>query len=71
MSILNDLKSIELDKNKRKVFGIKSGILWGHSNKTNGSYPLFYILKPKHMTQEDFDIILDHLEVKLYRNSKP
>lgn len=65
MSILNTIRSIEFDKNRRRLFGIKSGILWAHSKDTNGSYPLLYISKPKHITQEDFEILLDNLIINI------
>lgn len=65
MSILNTIRSIEFDKNRRRLFGIKSGILWAHSKDTNSSYPLLYISKPKHITQEDFEILLDNLIINI------
>ena len=66
MSILDDLKSIEFDENRKHIFGIKSGIVWGHSNKSNTSSPLLYIQKPKHVSKEDFDLMLSNLEINLY-----
>lgn len=65
MSILKTIRSIEFDKNKKKIFGIKSAILWGHSNKSNSCSPLIYITKPKHVTQEDFDEILEKLDINI------
>lgn len=65
MNILNKLRAIEFDRNKNKVFGIKSGILWGYSNETNSSFPLLYISKPKHISEEDFEILLNNLEIKI------
>lgn len=67
MSILDKIRSIEFDRNRTKVFGIKSGILWAHSNETNGTYPLLYISKPKHISQEDFELILDKLDINVRR----
>lgn len=66
MSILNKLKSIEFDKNRTKIFGIKSGILWGNFDN-NSSSPLLYISKPKHISQEDFEILLDKIKITLYK----
>lgn len=65
MSILEGIRAVEFDKNKRKVFGIKSGILWGHSNKSNSTVPLLYISKPRWMTQEDFDSILEKVDIRI------
>lgn len=65
MNILNKLCAIEFDRNKNKILGIKSGILWGYSNETNGSFPLLYISKPKHVSEEDFEILLNNLEIKI------
>lgn len=65
MNIIEGLKSIEFDKNERKIFGIKSGILWGHSNKSNSSFPLLYISKPKNITEEDYKLLLSRLEINL------
>lgn len=64
MSILKELQSFEFDRNKSKVFGIKSAIIWGH-HKNGGSYPLLYITKPKHVTQEEYEEILDGLNIQL------
>lgn len=65
MSILNDIRSIEFDRNRRKIFGIKSGILWGHSKHTNSCFPLLYISKPKHISEKDFEILLDKLIIDI------
>lgn len=63
MAILDEIKSFEYDRNKERIFGIKSAIVWGHYK--SGSSPLFYITKPKHISQEDFDYILDRLEITI------
>jgi hypothetical protein len=63
MNILDTIRSFEFDKNRNKIFGIKSGIVWGHSNKTNGTFPLLYISKPKHISQEDFELLLDKIDI--------
>lgn len=65
--ILDEIRSIEYDKNRKVIFGIKSGIVWGHSNNTNGCYPLLYISKPKHIEQKDFEILLDKLEINILK----
>lgn len=56
------IKGVELDKNKNKIFRIKSAILWGHSDN-NTSYPIAYLKKPKYMTDEQFEHILDKLKI--------
>jgi hypothetical protein len=70
MAILEEIRSCEFDKNEKHLFGIKSAIMWGHSKSSNGMYPLFYIRKPKCITQEDFNDILDHLDFTIYLNKK-
>lgn len=67
MNILDTIRSFEFDKNRNKVFGIKSGIIWGHSNKSNGIFPMLYISKPKHVSQEDFELLLDKLDINILK----
>lgn len=67
MNILDSIKSFEFDKNKNKVFGIKSGIVWGHSKNSNSSFPLLYISKPKSISQEDFELLLDKISISISR----
>lgn len=62
MSVFNKLVSFSFDKNRNKIFGIKSGIVWGRSKK-GGSSPILYISKPKHISQEDYEELLDHLNL--------
>lgn len=66
-NILSTIKSFEYDKNRSNVFGIKSAIIWGHSNKSNSIFPILYISKPKHITQEDFEVLLDSLNIELIK----
>lgn len=68
MNILNKIKSIEFDKNRSQLFGIKSGILWGHSNEENSIFPLLYISKPKHLSQGDYELLLERLEISIKYN---
>jgi len=63
--ILDDIKSFEYDKNRKKIFGIKSGIVWGYSKHTNGIFPLLYISKPKSISQKDFEILLDKIDISI------
>jgi hypothetical protein len=64
-TILESIKSFEFDKNRKKIFGIKSGIVWGHSNSTNGMFPMLYISKPRTISQEDFELLLDKIEISI------
>lgn len=68
-NILTKLRSIEVDRNRNKIFGIKSGIIWGH-HKEGGSFPLLYLSKPKHISQEDFDTLLEHININFIYESK-
>lgn len=70
MGILNEIRSFEFDKNRKKIFGIKSGIVWGHSKDTNGSFPMLYISKPKGITEEQFNELLNSIDIQ-FLISKP
>ena len=63
MSIFDEIKSVEFDRNRNKIFGIKSGIVWGHSKNSNSIFPLLYISKPKHITEEQFNELLDSIDI--------
>jgi len=65
MSIFHEIRAIEFDRNTNHQFGVKSAILWGHSKHTNGAFPILYISKPKHISQDDFDYILNKLDIKI------
>lgn len=67
MSILDEIRSIEYDKNRNKLFGIKSAIIWAHSKEGGGTYPLLYIYKPKSISQEDYELLLNKLEINIYK----
>jgi len=67
MSIFDNLRSFEFDRNRKQIFGVKSGIVWGHSNKTNGMYPILYISKPKNISQEDYEKLLDCIEIQFIK----
>ena len=64
-TILDGIRSFEFDRNRKGIFGIKSGIVWGHSNKTNGSFPMLYISKPRNVSQEDFELLLEKLDISI------
>jgi len=63
MSIFDDISSFEFDKNRKQLFGIKSGIVWGHSKNTNGIFPMLYISKPQYISQEDFELLLNSIDI--------
>lgn len=63
MGVFDEIKSFEFDRNRNKIFGIKSGIVWGHSKDKNYIFPLLYISKPKHITEEQFNELLDSIEI--------
>lgn len=67
MSIFNTIKSFEFDRNRTKIFGLKSGIVWGHSNKTNSSSPLLYISKPKGISIEEYEELLDSIDIQFIK----
>lgn len=64
MTIFDKIKSFEFDRNRRRLFGIKSGIVWGHSKEVNAMFPMLYISKPKSISQEDFELMLDSLQLE-------
>ena len=68
MSILDKIKAFEYDKNRNKQFGVKSAIIWGYSNERNGIFPLLYISKPKHISQEDYEVLLDSLRIEMVKS---
>ena len=68
MSIFDKLRSFEVDRNENHIFGIKSAIVWGHSNNTNGSYPILYLRKPKGITDEEYKEIIDAIDINFIHN---
>ena len=67
MNIFDRIRSFEFDRNETHIYGIKSGIVWGHSKETNSCSPILYISKPKGVSQEDFELLLDCLELKFLK----
>jgi hypothetical protein len=65
MNILDKIKSFEFDKNRNKIFGIKSGIVWGHSNENNSMFPILYISKPRNISKEDFELLLNKIDITI------
>ena len=67
MSILDKIRSFEFDRNRTKIFGIKSAIVWAHSKEKSFMFPLLYISKPKNISQEDYEAVLDKLQISILR----
>ncbi len=67
MTILDKIKSFEFDKNRNKLFGIKSAIVWGHAKDTNSVFPLLYISKPKGISQEDYELLLEKIQISIFK----
>lgn len=61
--ILDDIKAFEFDKNKDHKYGLKSAIIWGYAKSVNSCSPLLYISKPKALTEEEFNDLLDRLNI--------
>jgi hypothetical protein len=62
-NFVKKIDKISLDKNESHAFGIKSAILWGTSGTTTS--PLLYLLKPKNISEEEYNEIVDRLIVHL------
>jgi len=65
MSIFDRLKSFEFDKNKNKIYGLKSAIIWG--NDERGTSPILYISKPKHVSLEDYNELLNSIDIQFLK----
>lgn len=66
---LEKFSDFYLDKSKEqraenfKTFGIKSGVAWGKLKDKNAQVPIFYIKKPKSITEQEFQEILNSLQI--------
>ena len=69
--IFNTIKSVSFDKNEDRIFGIKSGIVWGHRKKTGALFPLLYISKPKHISENDFKTLLSTITISFNFTQQP
>jgi hypothetical protein len=63
MGILSKLRAIEFDLNKNKTFGVKSAIVWGHYKDVNVCSPLLYLVKPKHISNEDYNEMINNIKI--------
>lgn len=59
---IKDLDSFEVDRTKSVL---KSVVVWGHKGSVIS--PLFYIQKPKHLTEEEFNYIMDKVEINIVK----
>ena len=66
-NILDSIKSFGYDKNRNGIFGLKSAVVWGHSKESNSIFPLLYISKPKSVRQEDYELLLDKIDIEIRR----
>lgn len=67
MSVWDRIKSFEFDKNKSKIFGIKSAIVWGNSSTSNSQSPLLYISKPRSLPQKEFDELIEKIRIEFIK----
>lgn len=64
-NVLEKIKSFEYDKNRSHAFGIKSAIVWGHSKDSGSLFPMLYIQKPKHLSQKDYELLLNQIDISI------
>jgi hypothetical protein len=65
-AFFDDIVSFSISK--EGFASIKSCIIW--ANKTGVSRPIMYIRKPKYLTKEQFDEILNSMELSFKKESK-
>lgn len=65
MNILDKIKSFEYDKNRCHILGIKSAVIWGHLKDSNSLFPLLYISKPRNISQEDYELLLNKIDISI------
>jgi len=61
MNILHEIESFGIDR--QNIWG-KSATIYANSAKSNSSYPLLYLRKPKGITDEQYQDLLDAIEIK-------
>lgn len=59
---MKGLESYSIDNSKSIR---KSVVVWG--SEGNISYPIMYISKPKHINQEDFDRMIEKMELLIHK----
>ena len=60
---MNQIK-VYFDENSDSIFGIKSPILWRYNNENSVS-PICYFRKPKHVSDREFENIINLIKSKL------
>ena len=70
MNIFKKISWIEFDPNQTQILGIKSGIVWGYLEDSNECSPLRYISKPKNISEEDFYLLLDRIDVQIIKQQE-
>ncbi len=67
--LIKNIKRISLSISKKsreqnkKLFRTSNGILWADQNGRNQYYPILYLKKPKYLSEEEFQKLLDKLEI--------
>jgi hypothetical protein len=67
--LIENIKSLVLDKSKelrehnKKIFRTSNGVLWADQIGDPRYYPILYLKKPKHLSEEEFQKLLDKLEI--------
>jgi hypothetical protein len=56
---------LEVWRHNRRTFNRKSWIVWW--NKWNISWVILYLSKPRNMKQEDFENVLDNIQISFNR----
>jgi hypothetical protein len=44
---------------------VKSAVVYGHLLERNASFPLMYLQKPKHITDEQFDKLVEGVKLTI------
>jgi hypothetical protein len=65
MNILDRIKSFSFDPNQHHQFGVRSGIVWSHSNQDNSIFPILYISKPRRISLADFNLLLEKIDINI------
>ena len=70
MSIFDKLSSFFIERNlktARKTFRRKSGIIFAMREGTGTFYPIMYLSKPKGVTEEEFQELLNHIDIQFIK----
>lgn len=53
------------NKRNKKDFGITSAVIWASRKGISGWFPILYLKKPKAISDEEFNTLLESLELKI------